>query len=118
MIGTDRHTGKRIDGEAHLRQSITDILTTPIGSRVMRRDYGSLLFELIDQPMNEATRVRLFGATATALQRFEPRFRLTRVGLSPGDTPGSARLELQGQRVDGAGRRVPASLSLPLPIRL
>lgn len=118
MIGTDRHTGKRIDGEAHLRQSITDILTTPIGSRVMRRDYGSLLFELIDQPMHDATRVRLFGATATALQRFEPRFRLTRVGLSSGDALGSARLELQGQRIDTTGRRVPAHLSIPLPIRL
>ena len=71
-------TGRAIDGEAHLRQSIADILTTPIGTRVMRRDYGSLLPELIDQPFNGATRVRGYGATATAISRWEPRLRLTR----------------------------------------
>uniref|UniRef100_UPI0026076D20 ATPase domain-containing protein n=1 Tax=uncultured Sphingobium sp. TaxID=316087 RepID=UPI0026076D20 len=31
---------------------VRDILTTPIGSRLMRRDYGSLIPELIDQPAN------------------------------------------------------------------
>ena len=45
-----RHTGEGISGTAHLRQSVFDILQTPTGSRVMRRDYGSTLFTLIDQP--------------------------------------------------------------------
>ena len=31
-----------------LAQSIADIITTPLGSRTMRRDYGCLLFELLD----------------------------------------------------------------------
>ena len=47
MTGMDRETGKSLSGIEHLRQSIRDILTTPIGSRVMRRDYGSRLFELL-----------------------------------------------------------------------
>lgn len=43
MLGTDANTGKALEGMAHLRQSIRDILGTPLGSRVMRRDYGSEL---------------------------------------------------------------------------
>src|SRR3546814_12586651 len=43
MIGVDRATGQRLDGNDHLAQSIGDILSTPIGTRVMRRDYGSML---------------------------------------------------------------------------
>jgi phage protein D len=57
----NRHTGSALDELAHLRQSIEDILTTPIGSRVMRRAYGSQLFELIDQPLNDQTRLRAYS---------------------------------------------------------
>ena len=47
MIGMARTSGAILTGDAHLAQSVADILTTPIGSRVMRREYGSLLFELV-----------------------------------------------------------------------
>lgn len=79
MRGCDRSTGKALDGIDHLRQSIVDILTTPIGSRVMRRDYGSLLFQLIDQPLNKSTLVEIYAATASALGKWEPRFQVQRV---------------------------------------
>ncbi|WP_375666036.1 MULTISPECIES: GPW/gp25 family protein, partial [unclassified Bartonella] len=52
--GMDRTTGKPLTGIDHLRQSILDILSTRIGSRVMRRDYGSRVAELIDAPVNNA----------------------------------------------------------------
>ena len=39
MIGMDRHTGQPISGLDHLLQSIEDILTTPLGSRLMRPEY-------------------------------------------------------------------------------
>ena len=55
----------------HLRQSVADILSTPIGSRVMRRDYGSLVPALLDQPDNNATQARLRAAVASALMRWE-----------------------------------------------
>ena len=53
--GMNSQTGKRLSGMDHLRQSIIDILTTPIGSRVMRPGYGSRLFELVDAPVNQTT---------------------------------------------------------------
>jgi len=67
MRGTDAKTGKPLSGVAHLRQSIRDILTTPLGSRVMRRNYGSRLFDLVDNPLNDQTLVEIFAATAEAL---------------------------------------------------
>lgn len=118
MTGMNRATGHALDSDAHLRQSIADILCTPLGTRVMRRDYGSRLAELIDQPLNDATRTRLFGATATALQRWEPRVHVRRIQFAPGDRPGACELTLTVERIDPGGRRVPASLAIPLPLRL
>lgn len=79
MRGTDATTGKPLSGLDHLRQSIRDILTTPLGSRVMRREYGSRLFDLVDNPLNDATIIELFAATAEALLRWEPRIKVQRV---------------------------------------
>ncbi|MFC0708831.1 GPW/gp25 family protein [Azorhizophilus paspali] len=107
----NRHTGDILGTEAHIAQSIGDILSTPIGTRVMRREYGSLVPELIDQPLNGATVTRLYAATATALIRWEPRVRLSRVQLALGSEPGSAVLNLEGTRVDG---NAPFSLRVPL----
>jgi phage baseplate assembly protein W len=83
-IGMQASTGVAINGVDHLMQSIHTILTTPVGSRVMRRSFGSLLPELIDQPDNAATRVRVFAAVAGALMRWEPRLRISRVQLASG----------------------------------
>lgn len=95
MVGIDANSGKPLGGLAHLRQSIRDILTTPLGSRVMRRDYGSRLFQLIDAPLNRATLVELYAATAEAIARWEPRFRLQNVQATSAQ-PGRVELDLTG----------------------
>lgn len=79
MIGMDSTTGLPLGGIDHLRQSIRDILTTPLGSRVMRRDYGSALPDLVDSNLTGLTLAQLYAATADALRRWEPRLRVTRV---------------------------------------
>lgn len=110
----NRITGAAISGLEHLRQSVGDILSTPIGSRVMRREYGSLVPELIDHPDNNASQVRLFSAVASALLRWEPRFRLTRVGVQrDAERPGYALIELHGSYHEG---RRPAPLSLQVSV--
>ena len=43
---------------------------------------AALLPELVDAPNNATSRVRLYAAAATALMRWEPRLKLTRVQLS------------------------------------
>lgn len=79
MAGLSRHIGQTVSSMDHLRQSIEDILTTPIGTRVMRRDYGSRLYELIDKPMTPALKLDVFAATIEALRKWEPRFVIERV---------------------------------------
>lgn len=76
---TTRYTGMNPDGTGnlndmeHLKQSVRDILTTPLASRVMRREYGSLVPDLIDEPMNNTTRLQCMSAAVIALTRWEPR---------------------------------------------
>ena len=72
FTGTSMINGTQIGAQDHLAQSIADIFTTPQGSRVRRRDYG-FDFNLIDQPQNERTILKLYIATAKALMRWEPR---------------------------------------------
>lgn len=113
MIGMSATTGRTITGAAHLAQSIADVLTTPIGSRVMRREYGSLLPDLIDAPFNDATRLQAYAAVAMALMRWEPRIRLSRVQLSLSEQPGQAYLDVEGSRTDS---NEPLSLRVPLTL--
>lgn len=96
MDGTNANDGKPLGGIDHLRQSIRDILTTPIGSRVMRRTYGSRLFQLIDAPMNRSTLLDVYAATAEALEQWEPRFKLEQVQAVAAE-PGSITLDLTGE---------------------
>jgi len=95
MSGLDRHTFRVKSPEAHLAQSIGDILSTPIGSRVMRRTYGSNLPRLIDAPINGETIVDLFAATAEAIDIWEPRYQLRRVEITE-QSAGRATLVLSG----------------------
>lgn len=117
MIGIDARSGRALEGNAHLGQSIGDILMTPLGSRVMRRNYGSLLPELVDQPFNELTRLRLYGAAALALMRWEPRIRLIRVQLFQGDAAGTYTLDLDCALTDATRSTDHTRLTLPLQFR-
>lgn len=82
MTGMNAATGRSLADIDHLKQSLRDILTTPLGSRVMRRDYGSRLYQLVDRPVNQAFLVDVFAATAEAVLRWEPRLALERVSVA------------------------------------
>ncbi|WP_028318385.1 GPW/gp25 family protein [Desulfobulbus elongatus] len=97
MIGMDSGTGKHLEGIAHLRQSVRDILTTPLGSRVMRRDYGSRLFRLIDAPLTPGLLVDLYAATAEALEKWEPRFQLIQAKAESVADSGRVVMILEGR---------------------
>lgn len=92
MAGIDATTGLSLNGIDHLRQSVVDILTTPIGSRVMRRTYGSTLPSLVDRPVDGSFVLDLFVASAQALRRWEPRIEVTRITLE-GVAPVAMKIE-------------------------
>lgn len=96
MNGVDATTGKRISGKEHLRQSMRDILSTPIGSRVMRREYGSFVPLLIDAPLNRSTIMDLYAAAAESLARWEPRVRVEKVTARQPE-PGHVVFDIEGE---------------------
>ena len=100
MYGLSSSNGRRLGGVDHLRQSIRDILITPIGSRVMRRDYGSGLFELVDAPLSSDTRLAIIAATATALINWEPRIDVEEVSVTS-VAPGRIEIDLRGRYLPG-----------------
>ncbi len=102
MRGMNAETGRALEGADHLRQSIRDILRTPVGSRVMLRGYGSRLPALVDQPATPGLRAALVAATAEALDRWEPRYRLRRAAVDLSE-PGRVRIDLEGEHVPEDG---------------
>ena len=83
FVGMDTTTGRRTQGLAHLRQSVVTILTTPIGSRVLRRDFGSRLHELLDKNITQSLKMQMYAATVEALRKWEPRLDIKRVVVDP-----------------------------------
>jgi phage baseplate assembly protein W len=79
LIGMSRRTGGVLGGIDHLRQSIDDILTTPIGSRVERPDYGSKLPRIVDQPITKGWMSAVQAEVVRAILRWEPRLKVSRV---------------------------------------
>ncbi|OCC25322.1 hypothetical protein MB02_01215 [Croceicoccus estronivorus] len=113
MSGMDRTTGKPLADEQHIAQSITDIVTTPLGTRVERRDYGGPLPELVDAPQNKATQLLLFASITGPVRKWEPRVRLTKVALGALTAAGRPTLTIDGRRTDLPGNP-PFSMSLAL----
>ena len=112
MPGMNVNTGKRLDGIDHIRQSVADIITTPIGSRVMRRDYGSLVPELLDMPMNDALLMQVYAATIIAVTRWEPRIQITGARRTVNTQQhGAVVIELQGRTADGQAMNVGVPLA-------
>ena len=111
----NRTTGQAIDGMQHLKQSVADILTTPLGTRIARRTYGSLLPDLVDQPDNPLTRLRMYAATASALMRWEPRLNVQQVrSLRDVRRPGYAEFEITGTYNSDFARSQPLRLRVPI----
>jgi phage baseplate assembly protein W len=95
MIGMSATTGQVLSGIEHLRQSIRDILTTRLGTRLMMPEYGSNIPNLIDEPLNDLTKSRILAATAGALAKLEPRINVTRVKVAAHEV-GKIVIDLEG----------------------
>lgn len=111
MPGMNATTGQRLNGIEHIRQSVADIITTPIGSRVMRREYGSLVPELLDRPLNDALLMQVYAATVIAVSHWEPRVQITGTRrIVSTQQPGTVTMELYGKTADGQ----PLSVGVPI----
>ena len=93
--------GQVVDDWPHITDCITKILTTPLGTRVMRRDFGSELPSLVDAPMNSHNLMKIHAATVKALEPRlvrgfwygEPRVRV--VGVEIKGKPATGAIEVE-----------------------
>jgi len=100
MNGMNAQTGEPLSGIEHLWQSVADILKTAIGSRIMRRDYGSYVFELIDYVANKFGLILLKAAIAHALAKWEPRLKLTKIVFDDITKEGKITLTIEGDYIE------------------
>ena len=89
-----RFTGVRIKGQpakkyqVSIARSISRILTTRLGERVMRPEFGSDLYRLRDRDFDSRWRVLATRYIFEAIKRFEPRVRFKRLGFKIEATTG------------------------------
>lgn len=75
------------DGPEKVRQAIAIILDTEPGERLMLPRFGCGLRRFLMQPNTAATRAAMQREIDTALRAWEPRVKLERVDVVPGDDP-------------------------------
>ena len=77
----------RVAGMDRIRQAIEIVLATEPGERVMMPEFGCGLRRFLMTPNTVATRTAIQEEVTEALTLWEPRIRLTRVGVDQGDVP-------------------------------
>ena len=65
----------------NIRECIWIILSTRRGERVMRPDFGSNFFNLVDNPINEKFKANLRYEVYRAIEEWEPRIKTRKVNI-------------------------------------
>lgn len=105
MAGMNRRTGRWLVGWEHVQQSLEVIFSTMIGSRIMRRSFGSAVPALLGRPINRATVLRFATAIILAVELWEPRFRIKRITFKrPQNNPENLRLGRLSMTITGEYR--------------
>lgn len=90
----NRETGQVITEDEHIIQSMLDIAMTAKGTRVMRRNYGTILVPKIDAPMNGEYRMMLMSSLMIAFAEFEPRVEVRKIIVDT-NTAGKPQISIQ-----------------------
>jgi len=110
MAGMDRNTGRWIAGWPHTSQSLADVLSTPLETRVLRRMYGADDDTLQDKPINADIITTAIMAAAVPIARWEPRVELVHVSITRANVRGLLALAMRVTWLPRAlfGDRTPA----------
>ncbi|MBP1852119.1 GPW/gp25 family protein [Rhizobium halophytocola] len=79
MTGIDRRTGRSIDNLTSAYQGVEVILTTRLSSRVMRREFGAGVVELLGRAVTPSLFTSWMQLVATAIDIWEPRLAVRRI---------------------------------------
>ena len=94
--GFDAQSGRWITGWDHVVQSLQDIFTTAFGARVMREWYGSLVPQALGRPIARGTLLPVLASITSAIEQWEPRFRVISVETGGDLRAGRVALTLLG----------------------
>lgn len=94
--GINALTGAPLNDWEHTQQSITKILTTPIGSRLMRRTFGSDIPDMVDSKITRKNVLAVYSAASSAISRWEPRFRMRSGSIARAGADGILGLSIYG----------------------
>jgi phage baseplate assembly protein W len=78
-----------IEGKRYIvlvTEEIIRLLTTPLGSRVMRPEYGSELYKVRDRVLDGYWRLMAMKYTFEAINRWIDRVRVTKITFTPTDS--------------------------------
>jgi phage baseplate assembly protein W len=82
MTGIDRRTGAVTDNLSHAYQGVEVILSTRLGSRIMRREFGGGIVELLGRLVTPSLFAAFQQLLATAIDLWEPRFQVRRISAN------------------------------------
>jgi phage baseplate assembly protein W len=82
------------DGPERIQDAIWIVLSTALGERLMRPDFGAGVHDYVFQPNSDVMRTRLQSAVNDALLKWEPRIELTNVNVQEGDQPSLVRVSI------------------------
>ncbi|WFS02774.1 GPW/gp25 family protein [Rhizobium tumorigenes] len=94
--GVNAMTGATLTDWDHVKQSINKILTTPIGSRVMRRTFGSDIPDMVDTKITRRNVLAIYSAASSAISKWEPRFRMRSGSVTRAGADGVLSLSIYG----------------------
>ena len=96
-VGLNAATGAVLTGWEHVLQSLSDIFTTGFGERIIREWYGSFVPNLLGQLITPDEVTPFFVAITSAIEQWEPRFRVTRIEAVKVTRDGELHVFLEGE---------------------
>ena len=80
-----------------IRQSIRNIILTPVGARTKYQDpdFGCGVFDLLGEKMNSATEILLQEEIETALNNYEPRVEVIEVTVESNQDANTYQVEIK-----------------------
>lgn len=100
MPGMNRHTGRKIEGNAQIEQGLYDLLTTRLTERVFMNELGSEAVDLIDSPQNEEFLVDLYMGVLHPIKRWALKVGPVSAKHVATTTTGHAVVEMEIRRKD------------------
>lgn len=82
QIGQNQYGELLIDEVAIIKGSLENLLRCPIGDRgrIFQPEYGTMVYDMLQEPLDELTAFRLRAVLIQGLQRWEPRVEIQQSG--------------------------------------